>query len=68
VPTTALPDSRLRSTLRDRKRGRPGQGAPPAQVVSQSDGALASSLAAREALVAQQRCGILATNALEDRT
>jgi transposase len=37
-------------------------------VVYQIEGALASSIAAREAFVAQQRCFILATNALDDRT
>jgi transposase len=37
-------------------------------VVYQIEGALASSIAAHEALVAQQSCFILATNALDDRT
>jgi hypothetical protein len=37
-------------------------------VVDQLEGALASSRAAHEALVAQQRGVILATNALDDQT
>ena len=47
------------------KRGRPRQGVQPDQVVYQIDGALASSLAARQALLDQQRCFILATNELD---
>jgi transposase len=66
--TTALADRLIRSRPRYRKRGRPGQGAPPEQVVYQIEGALASSIAAREALVAQQSCFILATNVLDDHT
>jgi transposase len=66
--TTTLLDSLIRSTPRYSMRGRPGQGALPAQVVYQIEGALASSIAAHEALVAQQSCFILATNALDDRT
>ena len=48
------------------KRGRPRPGAPPTQVVSHISGALTSSLAAHEALVAPQSCFILATNALDE--
>jgi len=55
-----------RPTPRDRTRGRPGHGVQPDQGLSQIDGALASSVARREAWVAQQRCFILATNALDD--
>jgi transposase len=62
---TALLAVTVRATPRYHKRGRPGQGTPPAQVVYQSEGALASSIAAREALVAQQSCFILATNELD---
>ena len=63
---TTLPEVTLRALPRYRKRGRPAQGAPPAQVWYQIAGALASSLATREALVAQQSCFILATNARDD--
>jgi transposase len=63
---TYLHEVTLRPTPRDRKRGRPGQGAQPDQVLYQMDGALASSVARREALVAQQSCFILATNELDD--
>jgi transposase len=66
--TTTLCDRLIRPMPRYRKRGRPGPGAPPARVVFQIEGALASSIAAHEALVAQQSCFILATNALDDRT
>ena len=48
-----------------RKRGRPGQGTQPAQVVYQIDGALASSLTARQARIDQHSCFILATNELD---
>ena len=47
------------------KRGRPRPGALPAQVVYQVEGALASSLAARQARITQQSCFILATNELD---
>ncbi len=65
--TITLPSSLIRSTPRYSRRCRPGPGAPPEQVVYPIEGALASSIAAHEALVAQQRCFILATNALDDR-
>jgi transposase len=63
---TAGLEGTVPATPRDHRRGRPGQGMPPAQVVYQIEGALASSIAARAALVAQQSCFILATNALDD--
>src|SRR5439155_3644773 len=47
------------------KRGRPGLCAQPAQLIYQVEGALASSLAARQARIAQQSCFILATNELD---
>ena len=62
---TAVLEGTVRATPRYHKRGRPAQGTSPAQVGSQIEGALASSLAAREALVAQQSCFILATNELD---
>ena len=49
------------------KWGRPGQDAQPAQVVYQIHGALASSLAIREARLTQHSCFILATNALDEQ-
>ena len=59
--TLTLPGRCIRSTPRDSRRGRPGQGAPP-------EGALAPSIAAHEARVAQQSGCIRATNVLDDRT
>jgi transposase len=56
----------IRSTPRYATRGRPGHAASPAQVVYHLEGALASSVAAREALVAQHSCFVLATNELDD--
>jgi transposase len=50
------------------KRGRPVLGVPPDDVVYHIVGALASSIAAHEALVAQQSCFILATNELDNST
>jgi transposase len=47
------------------KRGRPGQDTTPVQVVYQITGALTSSLAAHDALIAPQSCFILATNELD---
>jgi hypothetical protein len=55
-----------RAPPRDHTRGRPGPCPAPAQVGSQIAGALASSTAARQALVAQPRCCILATNDRDD--
>ncbi len=66
LSATTLPEVTIRALPRYRKRGRPAQGALPAQVWYQIEGALASSLATREALVAQQSCFILATNELDD--
>jgi transposase len=63
---TAVLEVAVRATPRYHKRGRPAQSTSPAQVVYQIEGALASSIAAREALVAQQSCFILATNELDD--
>jgi transposase len=64
--TTALSEVTIRAIPRSRQRGRPAQGTHPDQVVYQIEGALASSIAAHEALVAQQRWFILATNELDD--
>lgn len=65
VPATGRHTSTLCPTPRDGKRGRPSQGAPPDHVVSAIAGALASPFAARQARIAQHRCFILATNALD---
>jgi transposase len=48
------------------QRGRPRQGAQPAQVQYQLEGALAARLATRQALVDQHSCCILATHELDD--
>jgi transposase len=57
----------IRAVAQYGKRGRPGLGASPARVVYQVEGALASSLAARQARSIQQSCFILATNELDDQ-
>jgi transposase len=66
LPSTYRHEVRLHPMPRSRKRGRPGQGAHPDRVRYDIDGALASSVTHRAALVAQQSCVILATNALDD--
>jgi transposase len=67
LQVTFLTTSAVRATPCYGKRGRPRQGVPPEQVVYQSEGALASSLATRQARVDQHRCFILAPNALDTR-
>ena len=62
LQATFLATSTVRATPRYGKRGRPRQGVRPDQVVYQIEGALASSLAARQARVDQHSCFILATN------
>jgi hypothetical protein len=66
LPATFLATSPVRLRPRYDKRGRPGEGAQPNQVVYHIAGALVSSLAARPARIAQQSCFMLATNALAD--
>jgi transposase len=68
VQATVLHEIAVHPRRRDGKRGRPGSEAHPTQVVYTRTGALASSLAARQALVDQPRCFLLATNALEEAT
>jgi hypothetical protein len=51
---------------REGPRGRPGSAAPPAPVVSTRTGALASALAARQALVDPHRGFLLATKARDE--
>jgi transposase len=66
LQATFLATSTVRATPGYDKRGRPGHGALPDQVVYQIDGALASSCAARQARIDQHSCFILATNELDD--
>lgn len=66
LQTTFLHNSTVCPTPRYGKRGRPGPGAQPAQIVYHVEGALASQRTARQALVDQQSCFILATNALDE--
>jgi hypothetical protein len=67
VRATLLAMRTVRPTARYSKRGRPGQGAQPDHVVYSIQGALASRLAAHQALVDQHRCFILATNERDDK-
>jgi hypothetical protein len=62
---TFLATSTVCATPRYDKRGRPGKGVQPDQVVYQIDGALASSLLPRQALIDQHGCFLLATNELD---
>jgi transposase len=62
LQATSLHTSTVRAQPHYGKRGRPSRDAQPAQVFSQVDGALASSLAAHQGLVDQHSCFILATN------
>jgi transposase len=67
LQATSLHEVTIRPTLRYAKRGRPGKATAPAEQVYRIAGALASSLAAREVLVTQHSCFILATNELDAR-
>ena len=60
--TTFLHNSTVDSTPHYGKRGRPGPGAQPDQIVYPIAGALASRLTDRQARIDQQSCFILATN------
>lgn len=66
LEATSLQEVTIRPTPRYAKRGRPGKTTSPDQLVYHIDGAIASSLAIRNALVAQRRCFLLATNELDD--
>jgi transposase len=66
LQTTFLHASTVYPTPHYGKRGRPGSGAQPDQIVYHIAGALASRLTDRQALVAQQSCFILATNELDE--
>jgi transposase len=66
LQTTFLHDSTVCPSPHYGKRGRPGPGAQPDQLVYHIAGALASRLTDRQARVDQQSCFILATNALDE--
>jgi transposase len=66
LQATCLSASSVHATPRHSKRGRPRHGTQPDQLVYQIDGALASSLVTRQALIAQHSCFILATNELDN--
>jgi transposase len=66
LQTTFLHDSTVCPTPHYGKRGRPGPGTQPAQLVYHIAGALASRLTDRRARVDQQSCFILATNELDE--
>jgi transposase len=66
VQTTFLHDSTVYPTPHYGKRGRPGPGAQPDQIVYHIAGALASRLTDHQARVDQHSCFILATNELEE--
>jgi transposase len=66
LQATCPHDSTVCPTPHYGKRGRPGPGAQPDQLVSHSTGALASRLTDRRARIDQQRCFILATNELDE--
>jgi transposase len=65
LQATFLHETTIRPTPRYGQRGRPRQGTLPHQVVYQIDGVLASRVAARQALLDQHSCFILATNELD---
>jgi transposase len=66
LQATFLHTSTVYAQPRYRKRGRPGRDTQPDQVVYQIEGALASSMPARQALIDQHSCFILATNELDE--
>lgn len=63
---TFLHQTVLRPRARYAKRGRPSQGAFPAQVIDMIEGTLASSIAAHQPLVNPQSCFMLATHELDN--
>ena len=66
LQATSLPTSAVHPMPRSGQRGRPGPSPQPDPVVDPLDGALASPVATRQALVDQPRCCILATNELDE--
>jgi transposase len=67
LQATRLHEVTIRPTLCYAKRGRPGKATVPDARGYHIEGALTSSLAVRDALVAQHSCFILATNELDER-
>ena len=65
LQVTFLATSTVGATPRYDQRGQPGKGVPSDRVVYQIDGALASSLTPRQALIDQHSCFLLATNELD---
>src|SRR5882724_11767243 len=65
LQATFLAQSTVRSTPRYGQRGRPGPDTQPDRVVFAIEGALASRVAVRQALVDQHSCFLLATNELD---
>ena len=65
LQATLLAQSTVRSRPRYGQRGRPGADTPPDQVVYFIEGALASRIAPRQALVDRQSCVLLAPNELD---
>ena len=65
MQATFLSASTVRAPPRDGTRGRPRPDARPHQVVDQIDGAVASALTARQALIDQHSGFMLATTALD---
>jgi transposase len=66
LQATKIHEVTIQPTFRYAKPGRPGKVTVPAAQVYYIEGALTSSLAVREALVAQHSCFILATNELDE--
>jgi transposase len=67
LQATSLHEVTIRPTRRYAKRGRPGKATGPDERGYHIEEALTSSLAVCDALVAQHRCFILATNELDER-
>jgi transposase len=65
LQATVLASSTVCATPRYGTRGRPGPGVQPAHMIYHIEAALASSRAARQVLIDQHSCFILATNELD---
>jgi transposase len=65
LQVTQLEDGTVRAVRRYGKRGRPAKTTPGERIEYRIEGALASSLAVRRALLEMKSCFILATNALD---
>jgi transposase len=66
LQATYVAQSTVHPIPRYAKRGRPSPDTPPEHIVYQLDGTLALRMAARQALIDQHSCFILATNELDD--